>query len=247
MLEHKTKATYPHNGLGGLTYGPDGWLYVGQGENFGEVYDLIGTDGSKQSGGGEGGNVFRCKPDGSQVKRVATGFWNPFGMCFDAANRLWIVGNDPDSMPPNRLMQVVPGGDFGFQFRFGRAGIHPLQSWNGEFPGTLPMVAGTGEAACNVVTQGQHLWVTSWGDNRIERHTPKQRGASFNSQMEVVVQGDAGFRPVGMAVARDGSIYVTDDPFGTKNLYFEHPQIVQKMKSQLQDFRTEGRSTPLRP
>ncbi|MDA1233085.1 MAG: c-type cytochrome, partial [Planctomycetota bacterium] len=133
-----------------------------------------------------------------------------FGMCFDTANRLWIVGNDPDSMPPNRLMHVVPGGDFGFQFRFGRAGIHPLQSWNGEFPGTLPMVAGTGEAACNVVTQGRHLWVTSWGDNRIERHSPQQRGASFNSQAEIVVQGDANFRPVGMAVARDDSIYVTD-------------------------------------
>lgn len=210
LLSHDTAAEYPHNGLGGLMIGPDGWLYVGQGENFGEPYQLVGTDGSKQVGGGEGGNVFRCRVDGSDVQRIATGFWNPFGLCFDSADRLWVVGNDPDSMPPNRLLHIVPGGDYGFQFRFGRAGIHPLQSWNGEFPGTLPMAAGTGEAACAVVQHGRHLLVTSWGDNRIERYTLEAHGASWQSSTEVFVQGDSNFRPVAMAVVPDGSVYVTD-------------------------------------
>lgn len=210
LLTHDTSAVYPHNGLGGLMMGPDGWLYVGQGENFGEPYELRGTDNSVQIGGGEGGNIFRCRPDGSEVQRVATGFWNPFGLGFDGANRLWTVGNDPDAMPPNRLLHVVEGGDYGFQFRFGRAGIHPLQSWNGELPGTLPMTAGTGEAACGVIAHGPHLWVTSWGDNRIERYALEQDGASWKSRTEVIVQGDALFRPVAMAVAPDGSIYITD-------------------------------------
>ncbi|WP_165440620.1 PVC-type heme-binding CxxCH protein [Rubripirellula amarantea] len=210
LLKHETSASYPHNGLAGLTLGPDGWLYVGQGENFGEPYQLIGTDGSQQRGGGEGGNVFRCRPDGSQVSRVATGFWNPFGLCFDAAKRLWAVGNDPDSMPPNRLMHVVDTADFGFQFRFGRAGTHPLLCWNGELPGTLPMVAGTGEAVCAVIVNNDHLLATSWGDNRIERYDLQPRGASWTSQTQVIVQGNANFRPVGMATAPDGSIYVTD-------------------------------------
>ncbi|EMI15730.1 membrane-bound dehydrogenase domain-containing protein [Rhodopirellula maiorica SM1] len=210
LLKHETAANYPHNGLGGLTLGPDGWLYVGQGENFGEPYKLIGSDGSQQIGGGEGGNVFRCKTDGSQVERVATGFWNPFGLCFDSAHRLWAVENDPDSMPPNRLIHVVRGGDYGFQFRFGRAGIHPLQSWNGEFTGTLPMTAGTGEAACAVIQHGSHLWVTSWGDNRIERYALDPNGASWTSKSEVIVQGNEDFRPVAMAIANDGSIYLTD-------------------------------------
>lgn len=210
LVEHQTEGDYPHNGLGGLTLGADGWLYIGQGENLGESYALVGTDGSRQSGGGEGGNVFRCRPDGNQVERVATGFWNPFGLCTDRAGRLWAVGNDPDSMPPNRLLNVVSAGDYGFQFRFGRAGVHPLQSWNGEFPGTLPMVSGVGEAACTVAVVGNELWVTSWGDNRIERHKLVQRGASWSSTMEVVVQGGSYFRPVAMAFAPDGSIYVTD-------------------------------------
>ncbi len=210
LLTHKTTATYPHNGLGGLTFRDDGWLYVGQGENFGEPYELIGTDGSKQVGGGEGGNIFRCRADGSRLQRIATGFWNPFGICVDSSKRLWSVGNDPDAMPPNRLMHVASGGDFGFQFRFGRAGIHPLQCWNGELPATLPMAGATGEAACAVAILDQHLWVTSWGDNRIERHTLQPQGASWRTKSEVVVQGGASFRPVGMAVAGNDSIYVTD-------------------------------------
>ncbi len=210
LLRLNTNANYPHNGLSSLTVGPDGWLTVGQGENFGEAYELIGSDGSKQTGGGEGGNLFRCRLDGSQVQRLATGFWNPFGSSYDPSGRLWVVGNDPDAMPPNRLMNVVPTADFGFQFRFGRAGTHPLQAWNGELPATLPMAAAVGEAACDVVAHGKYLWVTSWGDNRIERYELHPDGASLTGRTEVVVQGDANFRPVGMAVARDGSLYVTD-------------------------------------
>jgi len=210
LVRHETSATYPHNGLGGLAISPNGDLYFGQGENLGEPYSIIGSDGSRQIGGGEGGNVFRCRPDGSGLARIATGFWNPFGLHFDPAGRLWAVCNDPDAKPPCRLLHVVEGADFGFQFRFGRAGTHPLQAWDGEQPGTLPMAAGTGEAPCAVVSHGDGLWVTAWGDNRIERYRLAANGASYKGHMEVIVQGGANFRPVDMAIAKDGSIYVTD-------------------------------------
>ncbi|OYP35816.1 PVC-type heme-binding CxxCH protein [Rhodopirellula sp. MGV] len=205
-----TQANYPHNGLSGLAANSDGWVYFGQGENFGEDYTLVAADGSKQVGGGEGGNVFRVRTDGSQLERVATGFWNPFGMCFDSENRLWSAGNDPDAMPPCRLMHVVPGGDFGFEFQFGRGGTHPLQSWLGELPGTLPPAAGTGEAPCAVVPIGDRLWVASWGDNRIEAYRLTPDGATLTSQTETILQGDTLFRPVGIAVAPDKSVYITD-------------------------------------
>jgi len=210
LIRHETTATYPHNGLGGLAISANGDIYFGQGENLGEPYAIIGRDGSRQVGGGEGGNVFRCRPDGTDLTRFATGFWNPFGMHFDPAGRLWAVCNDPDAMPPCRLLHVVEGADFGFQFRFGRAGTHPLQAWDGEQPGTLPMAAGTGEAPCAVVSHGNSLWVTAWGDNRIERYQLTPQGASLTGLMDVIVQGGASFRPVDMAVAKDGSIYVTD-------------------------------------
>src|SRR6266545_7679660 len=151
ILQMDTPGDYPHNGIGGITFSPDGWLYVGQGENLGEGYTLKGSDGSSHGGKGEGGNVFRCRPDGSRLQRVATGFWNPFGLGFYGRQFLLALDNDPDSRPPNRLLDVVMGGDYGFKFRFGRNGLHPFQAWNGELPGTLPMVSGTGEGACNLL------------------------------------------------------------------------------------------------
>src|SRR5688572_11718462 len=65
VVEMTTKGDYPHNGLGGIAFSSDGWLYLGMGENLGASYIVKGTDGSSHSGGGEGGNVFRCRLDGS--------------------------------------------------------------------------------------------------------------------------------------------------------------------------------------
>ena len=42
-----------------------GNMFFGFGENLGADYKIIGSDGITLSGGGEGGNVYRCRPDGS--------------------------------------------------------------------------------------------------------------------------------------------------------------------------------------
>ena len=210
LVHLETQGNYPHNGLSGLAFGPDGTLYVGMGENLGEPYVLIGSDGSRYDGGGEGGNLFRAEADGSKIERIATGFWNPFGLCFDEFGRLFAVDNDPDASPPCRLLHVVPGADFGFQFRYGRAGRHPLQAWHGELPGTLPMVAGTGEAPSAVLQHHGSLWVTSWGHNRIERYALTSAGATVTGVPELVVQGDENFRPVDFALSPTGDLFFTD-------------------------------------
>ncbi len=214
-----TKGDYPHNGLSGLAFDSKGNLYFGLGENLGATYRLIGADGTTLTGGGEGGGIFRCTADGRKLRRVATGFWNPFGVCRDIFGRVFAVDNDPDAMPPCRLVHVVEGGDYGYQFRYGRSGRHPFQSWDGQLPGTLPMVSGTGEAPCEVLSYESdglpreylgNLLVTSWADHRIERYAVKERGASYAAERQPFVQGGEGFRPVGLAVAPDGSLFVSD-------------------------------------
>ncbi|MFT5327051.1 MAG: putative membrane-bound dehydrogenase-like protein [Planctomycetaceae bacterium] len=211
LLTLKTDADYPHNGLSGLLLDESsGTLMVGMGENLGADYTLIGQDGTSHNGGGEGGNIFECSLDGGGLRLEATGFWNPFGLCRDSAGRVLMVGNDADATPPCRISEVVPMGDYGFQFRFGRSGKHPLQAWNGELPGTLPMVCGTGEAPCAILPFRGQYWVTSWGDNRIERYTAKPNGASIVADQDVVIAGGSKFRPVDMTVAPDGSLLVTD-------------------------------------
>lgn len=214
-----TLGDYPHNGLSGFAFDAAGNVYFGLGENLGVDYRLIGADGTTLSGGGEGGNIYRCRPDGSKLERFATGFWNPFHVAFDAFGNLFAVDNDPDSRPPCRLLHVVEGGDYGYRFRNGRKGLHPFTAWNGELPGTLPMVAGTGEAPSGVLAYQAGnlpedyrgaLLVTSWGDHRIEKYRLQPRGASFHSTMEPVVVGGDDFRPVGIAAAPDGSLFFSD-------------------------------------
>jgi putative membrane-bound dehydrogenase-like protein len=216
-----TKGDYPHNGLSGLAFDSRGDLYFGLGENLGATYRLSGTDGTALTGGGEGGGVFHCTKDGRKLRRLATGFWNPFGVCRDIYGRVFAVDNDPDAMPPCRLVHVVEGGDYGFQFRYGRSGRHPFQAWDGQLPGTLPMVCGTGEAPCEVISYESDglppeyrgsLLVTSWADHRVERYEEQlsERSASLTAQRKPFVQGGENFRPVGLAVAPDGSLFVSD-------------------------------------
>jgi putative membrane-bound dehydrogenase-like protein len=214
-----TKDNYPHNGLSSLAFDSRGDLYFGMGENIGADYALVGADGTTLSGGGEGGNLFWCTADGRSLRRVATGFWNPFGVCRDIFGRLFAVDNDPDAMPPCRLLHVVEGGDYGFQFRYGRSGRHPFQSWDGQLPGTLPMASGVGEAPCQILSYESDglprqylgsLLVASWADHRVERYELKERGASVLAELKPFVQGGKDFRPVGIAVAPNGSLFVSD-------------------------------------
>jgi putative membrane-bound dehydrogenase-like protein len=219
IMRLDTVGDYPHNGLSGFGFDFRGNIYFGLGENLGADYRLTGSDQSELSGGGEGGNIYRARPDGSRLERVATGFWNPFHVTFDAFGRLFAVDNDPDSRPPCRLLHIVDGGDYGYRFRNGRKGLHPFTAWNGELPGTLGMVAGTGEAPCGVVAYESDnlpadyrgtLLVTSWGDHRIEQYRLEPNGASFRATMKPVVTGGDDFRPVGIAVAPDGALYFSD-------------------------------------
>lgn len=214
-----TAGNYPHNGLSGLSFDSKGNLNFGMGENLGADYKLIGADGKTLTGGGEGGNVFWCTADGKNLRRVATGFWNPFGSCRDIFGRLFVVDDDPDSSPPCRMLHIVEGADYGFQFRYGRAGRHPFQAWNGELPGTLPYAAGTGQSPCEVISYESdglpkeylgNLLMPIWADHRVERYVPRAQGATIVGDRKPFIQGGKEFRPSGMAVAPDGSLFVSD-------------------------------------
>lgn len=215
----ETAGDYPHNGLSGFAFDAAGRVYFGMGENLGARYTLHGSDGSTHMGGGEGGNLFRANAQGGEVTRVATGFWNPFHLCFDPFERLFAVDNDPDSRPPCRLLEIVPGGDYGYRYRNGRKGLHPFTAWNGELPGTLPMTAGTGEAPSGILAYDSDqlpseyvgtVLGTSWGDHRIEVYRLRDAGAGLRADRATLVQGGEDFRPVGIALAPDGSVYFTD-------------------------------------
>jgi len=109
-----TEADYPHNGLSGMTWHNDGGLIFSLGENFGKDWALYDSDSNILRGRGEGG-VFYCSKDGKGLRRIAKGFWNPFGLWKRGDGVLFAAENDPGSRPPCRLLHVVEGGDYGFQ------------------------------------------------------------------------------------------------------------------------------------
>ncbi|MCH9724762.1 MAG: c-type cytochrome [Planctomycetes bacterium] len=219
LLKVETPGNYPHNGLAGFAFDAAGWMFIGFGENLGAEYKITGADGASFSGGGEGGNLYRCRPDGTKLSLWSTGFWNPHASYVDAFGHVFTVDNDPDSRPPCRLLHIIEGGDYGYRFRNGRKGLHPFTSWDGELPGTLPMVAGTGEAPSGILAYESkglpveyigNLLVTSWGDHRIDRFQLQVKGASFSAMREPLIEGGENFRPVGIATGPDGSLYCTD-------------------------------------
>lgn len=212
IMHLDTTAGYPHNAMSGITFSPDGkTLFIGCGENSGVDYKVVGSDGSGFAINDGTGNIITSTLEGKKVTMHATGFWNPFGLAFHKNGQLFATENDPDSSPPCRLLHIVPGGDYGFRFMYGRSGRHPLLAWDGELPGTLGMVSGTGESPCEIVHYKGHLIVASWADHRIEMYTLSPKGGSYTATMRTLVEGGSDFRPVGLALSPDGkSLYITD-------------------------------------
>lgn len=198
VAQLETEADYPHNGLEALAWHPSGDLIFGIGENFAKRWTLTGRDGNKVSGTGEGG-IFRCTPDGGALRRIAQGFWNPFGICVRDDGEIFAAENDPGERPPCRLLHVIEGGDYGYQRRYGNDAQHPYVGWNGELLGTLPMIRPCGEAPCGIQPLGNGLLVPSWSDHRIDYFPLNPQGASFSAERLALVQGGRYFRPACIA------------------------------------------------
>ena len=220
----KSEATYPHNGLAGLAWHPNGRLYFTLGENFNQEWVLTGTDGRTATGTGEGG-VFHCTPDGRELTRIARGMWNPFGFCIREDGEMFAAENDPGERPPCRILHIVEGGDYGFQRYYGHAAHHPFVCWNGELRGTLPMLHPSGEAPCGVLPFGNGLIIPSWGDHSIDYFPLHQKGASYGATRIELAKGTRYFRPTCIAAAENESTdtkkvwYLTDWVDGSYNVH----------------------------
>jgi len=199
LVKLDSEESYPHNGMAGLAWHPDGDLIFGLGENFAKPWSLKGSDGTIHTGRAEGG-VFRCSSDGSRLRWIARGVWNPFGICVRQDGEIFAVDNDPGERPPCRLLHIVEGGDYGYRRHYGGAAHHPFVGWNGELRASLPMVTPSGEAPCAVLPLGRGLLVPSWSDHRIDFFPLAPRGASYTAETRVpLVEGSFFFRPTCLA------------------------------------------------
>jgi len=219
ILRLESQSRYAHSALLGITFDREGRMYVSRGNLGSRAWRIEGRDGSRIEGYGDGGSILRCRPDGAEVESFAVGFWNPFEIKFDTRGRLLCVDNDPDARGPNRLLHIVRGGDYGHRLIYGGGGNHPFQGWDGDLPGTLPMVGGTGEAPCDLIDcrlsslptdYADSVLVTVWNENTIQRHRIEPHGSSIVSSADVLVSGGDDFRPVAIEADRRGNLFFTD-------------------------------------
>lgn len=210
ILRLETKSGNAHGNWLGIAFDPQGKVYLGRGNVGSHIHRVVGKDGSAVEGYGDGGSVIRANPDGTEVEPWATGFWNPMSFIYDRRDRLIMVDNDPDGRGPNRLLEVVEGGDYGYKSVFGGWGRHPFQGWDGSLPGTLPFISGTGEAPSGVIDasidSNDSYLATIWNENTIERHTV----IDDRVEKTLFMSGGKDFRPVALAYDSRGNLFITD-------------------------------------
>jgi putative membrane-bound dehydrogenase-like protein len=217
----------PVKGFTDLAFDHKGGFVFGMGENGGKGYQIRGADGMMFEDACEGGQVWRAKLDGSGLKRVATGFYEPVGLTVDGTGEVFATDAGWGADWPSRLLHVGEGWDFGILDRYALNKRHPFLSWDGSRFGTMPMVGGLGERPEDLVwysveaspmyrglpvDQNGSLLVALWGEHRVERCEVARRvmSGTFGVKRETLCQGGAGFWPVGLAARKDGAIYVLD-------------------------------------
>jgi putative membrane-bound dehydrogenase-like protein len=206
--------------LHGLTFGPDGLLYMTMGSPDG--YRIKRRDGVVVHG--KTGALLRCRPDGSDPEVLCRGFENLVEIVFTPRGDM--IGTDnwfqrPSGGLRDALVHLVDGG------------LYPLhtdntgtpQPFTGEFlpaVSLFPAVAVSGleryRGKAFAGMQGQ-LFSAQHNARKVGRHVLIPQGASFRSQdFDFVTSDSPDYHPSDVLEDADGSLLVID----TGSWYIQH-------------------------
>jgi putative membrane-bound dehydrogenase-like protein len=206
--------------LHGLTFGPEGHLYFTLGDPDG--YKLKQKDGSFVEG--TTGALLRCRPDGTDIEVLCSGFENLVEVVFTPRGE--IIGTDNWYQNPvggirDALIHLVPGG------RYPKHADKkcPLPFTGEPLPAMslFPAVALSGlmryEGATFPKEMHGNLFAAQHNARKISRHVLTPSGATFTSQdYDFLTTDDPDFHPSDVLESADGSIYVID----TGSWYVHH-------------------------
>jgi putative membrane-bound dehydrogenase-like protein len=207
-----------HSVANGLVWGPDGWIYGGQGSTTSSRVVRPGLDPTDAPGVYfEGCMVWRYHPLTRVYELFAEGSGNVFGLEVDGEGRLFSGHNGAETRGWHYqqggyyMKQGVDPGKFGpprNPYSFGELPWMKLAAPIQRFTHGVAVVEGTALPASR---QGQMFWVDPIHSLLVatERQT---RGATFGTRDldQVLKSADEGFRPVFIVNAPDGSLHIAD-------------------------------------
>lgn len=192
--------------LHGLTFGPDGLLYMTTGQPDG--YDIQGLKGVS-------GALLRCRPDGGKFEVLSRGFENLIEVVFLPNGDILGTVNwwqKPVGGIRDALVHLVDGGLYPYTpdqgTKFPVSGV--------ELPAVslFPAVALSG-----LVRRGPDLFSAQHNTRKVQRHVLKAKGTTWVSEDHEFLAGEnPDFHPSDVLLAPDGSLLVVD----TGGWYVEH-------------------------
>jgi len=208
----------------GLTFGPDGYLYLGVGSLTDHDEVPEGQRQQRPDIQPYEASILRIQPHTGKIQVYASGLRNPFDLTFDSHSQMYATDSGLLAGPGDRLLAVNQGANYGWPywrslgcddcpFQPGAVDVTPNLV---NFPNmSLPrgLVAYTGsQFPANLFDS---LFVVLWngidGGQRIVRIDPKSV-SSPDYVPEPFVTGL--IRPVDVTVAPDGSLVVVDFVYG---------------------------------
>lgn len=180
----------------------------------------------------QGGMVFRSELDGASTEVLGHNFRNNYEVAVDSLGGLWQSDNDNDGSYACRINYILEYGNYGYRDeltgagnqaeRTGRHEDVPKRHWHQNDPGVVPdlLITGAGSPTGVTAYEGRLLPSEFWdqvlatdaGPGVLRGILALKSGAGYEARMVDLLKGarDKWVRPVDLAVAPDGSLFVSD-------------------------------------
>ena len=216
-----------------FNFGNEGSVKEGLDKNGKPLIDDLGRRITGKDKYYKQGMVFRCNTDGSGLEILGHNFRNNYEVAIDAFGTMWQSDNDDDGNKGVRINYVMEHGNFGYTDEMTGAGWQsrrtnmepeiPRRHWHLNDPGVVPnlLQTGAGSPTGMVVYEGDllpekyrnQIIHCDAGPNVVRAYPVVKDGAGYKAGIENIIDGSSGdnwFRPSDVAVAPDGSIFISD-------------------------------------